>query len=118
MTPAKPSPAIPQAVDNCHALILWMIPQLDKLPRKRRFTLGDRIENNLLIVLEQVTAAAYKHRCREHLQEANQKLALIRHLWRVAWELQSIAPKSYQHGAKLMVHLGRQIGAWVKVSPA
>jgi hypothetical protein len=33
-------PARPQAVNACHDLLLWIIPQLDKLPRVRRFTLG------------------------------------------------------------------------------
>jgi hypothetical protein len=32
----------PQAVQACHELLLWLIPQLDKFPRARRFTLGVR----------------------------------------------------------------------------
>ena len=35
---------VPQAVQSCHELLLWLIPQLDKFPRLRRFTLGERIE--------------------------------------------------------------------------
>lgn len=38
------SPTVPQAVQSCHELLLWLIPQLDKFPRSRRFTLGERIE--------------------------------------------------------------------------
>lgn len=30
---------VPQAVQPCHELLLWLIPQLDKFPRSRRFTL-------------------------------------------------------------------------------
>jgi len=37
-------PSVPQAVQSCHELLLWLIPQLDKFPRTRRFTLGERIE--------------------------------------------------------------------------
>lgn len=40
----------PRAIDDCHALIAWMLPQLDKFPRARRFTLGSRIEDGLLFV--------------------------------------------------------------------
>jgi hypothetical protein len=36
--------SVPQAVQSCHDLLLWVIPQLDKFPRVRRFTLGERIE--------------------------------------------------------------------------
>jgi hypothetical protein len=35
---------VPQAVQSCHELLLWLIPQLDKFPRARRFTLGGRIK--------------------------------------------------------------------------
>ena len=34
----------PQAVQTCHELVLWLIPQLDTFPRSRRFTAGERIE--------------------------------------------------------------------------
>jgi len=34
----------PAAVQACHELLRWMIPQLDRLPRVRRFTLGERLE--------------------------------------------------------------------------
>jgi hypothetical protein len=45
------SPNAPQAVQSCHDILLWIIPQLDKLPRQRRYTLGERIESGLLDVL-------------------------------------------------------------------
>lgn len=38
------APTVPQAVQSCHELLLWLIPQLDKFPRQRRYTLGERIE--------------------------------------------------------------------------
>lgn len=41
----------PKAVQDCHKLLEWVIPHLDKLPRLRRFTLGERIETDLLEVL-------------------------------------------------------------------
>jgi hypothetical protein len=40
-------PTVPQAVQSCHELLLWLIPHLDKFPRARRFTLGERIETGL-----------------------------------------------------------------------
>jgi hypothetical protein len=42
MTPAT----IPQAVQSCHEVLLWVIPQLDKFPCARRFTLGERLVVN------------------------------------------------------------------------
>ena len=52
----------PQAVQACHELIRWLIPQLDKLPRLRRFTLGERLERVLLDVPEcRVSRADTRH---------------------------------------------------------
>lgn len=34
---------VPQAVQSCRELLLWLIRQLDKFPRLRRFTLGECI---------------------------------------------------------------------------
>jgi len=51
-----------QAVESCHDVLLWLIPQLDKFPRNRRFTLGDKIEQNLLDVLGLLVEASYTSR--------------------------------------------------------
>jgi hypothetical protein len=55
----KDRPATPKAIEDCHSLLAWMLPQLDKFPRSRRFTLGSRIEDGLLFVLERLVEAAY-----------------------------------------------------------
>lgn len=59
MDKKQPSQSVPQAVHDCRNLIKWMIPHIDKLPRNRRFTLGERLENRLLLILESLVTAAY-----------------------------------------------------------
>lgn len=103
----------PQAIQACHELILWTIPQLDKFPRSRRFTLGSQIENGLLKVLENLIEAAYSQQKQTALRCANRQLEINRHLWRLCYELQIIALKTYEHGSKLMNDIGRQIGGWL-----
>jgi hypothetical protein len=107
----------PQAVQACHDILLWLIPQLDKFPRARRFTLGERIENGLLEVLELLVDAAYSRAKQPVLKQANLQLAVVRHLWRLAQELQVISSRRYEHGARLMDDLGRQIGGWLRSAP-
>lgn len=85
----------PQAVQACHELLHWLIPQVDKFPRVRRFTLGDRLESALQEVLE-----------------------ATRHLWRLCHEFQVIPTRSYEHGARLIDDLGRQLGGWLRSLPA
>ena len=106
----------PAAVQDCHELLEWLIPLLDNFPRNRRFTLGDRIESGLLDILEWLVAASYSRDKAVLLQRANMRLARVRHLWRLAFELQVIPARRYQHGAELLDSLGRQIGGWQAAS--
>lgn len=108
---------VPQAVQSCHDLLLWIIPQLDKFPRSRRFTLGERIETGLLEVLELVVETAYTRNKDASLRRANLKLEVVRHLWRLAHELKVTATRQYEHGARLLDDLGRQIGGWLRSQP-
>ncbi len=105
---------VPQAVQSCHELLVWLIPQLDNFPRMRRFTLGERLETGLLQVLEALVEAAFSRQKSAILARANRQLEVNRHLWRLALELQVINLKRYEHGAKLMNDLGRQIGGWLR----
>ncbi len=104
---------VPQAVQSCHDCLLWLIPQVDKFPRQRRFTLGERIESGLLFVLERLTEAAYQRNKKMMLNEANSKLAVVRHLWRLAFELKVIALKQYRYGSEMLLQLGKQVGGWL-----
>ena len=104
----------PQAIHDWHALLLWIIPQLDKFPRLRRYTLGERIETLLLQVLERLLEAAYssgRDKMRA-LQRASQHLNVVRHLWRLSHELKAVPPRTHAHGAERLVQLGRQLGGW------
>lgn len=102
----------PKVVEDCHELLEWMIPKLDQFPRNRRFTLGERLENGLLIVLENLIAAAYQKSNVDLLKTANLQLDLVRHLWRLAHGLKAISLESYGNGSQRLTELGRQIGDW------
>jgi hypothetical protein len=105
----------PEVVERCHQCLLWFIPALDKMPRNRRFTLGEKLELAMLEVLGLCTQAVYQKDRRETLSRANQQLAIARHLWRLAFELNVIDKRRYRHGSDLLVDIGRQIGGWYKV---
>lgn len=104
----------PKAVQDCHELLVWLIPHLDKFPRNRRFTLGERLETALIEVLAELVAASYASRPGEDLARANRHLNIARHLWRLCHELKVIPTRQYEHGAKRLVEIGRQIGGWRK----
>ena len=104
----------PQAVQACHELLLRLVPQLDKFPRLRRFTVGERLESTLLEVLELLVEAAYSRTKQAALKRANVRLEVARHLWRLAYELHAVSTRRYKHGAELMDGLGKQIGGWLR----
>ena len=84
----------PQAIHDCHALLLWIIPQLDKFPRLRRYTLGERMKT---LLLERLLEAAYssgRDKTRA-LQRASQQFNVVRHLWRLSHELKAVSPRAY-----------------------
>lgn len=105
---------VPHAVQSCHELLRWLVPQLDGFPRLRRFTLGERLESGLLEVLEHLVAAAYSRDKRAALARANSRLQVVRHLWRLAHELRVVDARRYRHGAGLLESLGREVGGWLR----
>ena len=115
-----PQDNTPQAVVACQDLLAWIIPQLDKFPRVRRYTLGERIETALLDVLERLLDAAYSRGQAKisALRAANLRLGVVRHLWRLGHRLEATPAKQYGHGAGLIEGLGRQIGGWYRESGA
>lgn len=114
MSKTKKQDDSPLAVRRCHELLLWLIPLLDQFPRNRRFTLGERIESGLLDILRLLVEAAYSRQKQNTLRQANLTLATVRHLWRLTFELKVINSKRFEHGARLMLELGAQIGGWQK----
>ena len=101
-----------QAVLDCHQLLAWIIPKLDRMPRQRRYTLGERLETLLLQVLENLLEASYSKSSASTLKRANLKLDVARHLWRLANSLEAVPRKHYLAGSEMMVKLGQQIGGW------
>jgi len=107
-----------KVVEDCHKLLVWLIPLLDQFPRNRRFTLGAHIEANLILVLEALVEASYtpaKSRAKKaSLSMASNKLNSIRHLWRASYELKVISIKRYEFGAKQLTEIGAQVGGWLR----
>jgi hypothetical protein len=75
---------------------------------------GCLLESGLVDVLELLVEAVYTRNKEKPLRRANLGLEVVRHLWRLAYELKAVAIRQYEHGAKLMDELGRQIGGWLR----
>lgn len=107
----------PQAIQLCHHLMLWMIPQVDNFPRARKFTLGQHIEQSLIAILRGLIEANYTTRGRDKLLgKVNTEITVVRHFWRLAYKLGLINSKRYEFGSLQLVTLGKQVGGWIKQS--
>jgi len=75
--------------------------------------LGERIESALLDILSLATQAYYANKQRGALLiQANQQTAVLRHLWRLSYELKVIDKRKYNFGSELIENIGRQVGGW------
>lgn len=103
-------------MEACHELLPWLIPQLDRFPRARRFTLGERLETALLDVLGHSWRGRTGARDRRRWGAATCASSSPGICVCLSHELQVISTRRYAHGAKLMEMLGRQVGGWLKAS--
>ena len=76
------------ALEKAYQFLVWLIPTLDKFPRRQKFLLGDRIESTALDVLEGLVEATYTHNRGRLLEAVNLKLDKLRLLFRLSAELQ------------------------------
>ena len=68
----------------------------------------------LIEVLELLVEAAFSQMKQDALKRANLRLEVVRHLWRLAHELQIIPTRQCEHGARLMDERSRQVGGWLR----
>ena len=50
--PESASRQVSPALERAYQFLAWLIPTLDKFPRRQKFLLGDRIESTALDMLE------------------------------------------------------------------
>lgn len=65
-------------------------------------------------MLEELIDAAYSKDKSAALTRANRRLEVVRHLWRLCHELKVVPMRRYEHGARLMDDMGRQVGGWLR----
>jgi len=106
------------AVAKMYDFTLWLLPHLAKFSRDHRFTLGDRMEEGALEVLELLVEASYTRDKRELLAKANIRLERLRYLTRLSKDLKLLSLSQYEFASRAMLTLGNEIGGWTKQQAA
>lgn len=88
----------------------------DSMPKKSKYTLGDKIDSRFIGVLELLYTASYQSVSEKlpTIQRALSGVDTLKFLLRIAWELRVLDNKKYQHISEGLQEVGKQIGGWRK----
>lgn len=92
----------------------WLLPTVEKFPKRIRFTFADRINNLALDVAESLVEARYSREKRAILLAVNLKLEKLRVLLRLCHRLRYLPHQSYSFAMRQLDEIGRMLGGWIK----
>ncbi len=70
------------ALESMYRFVLWLVPAVEKFPRRQKFLLGDRLQATALDVLERLVEATYTRDRRRHLVAASHRHVLRGDIYR------------------------------------
>ena len=100
--PERGARRVGPALESMYRFVLWLVPTVEKFPRRQRFLLGDRLQATALDVLERLVEATYTRDRRRHLDAANLGIEKLRFLCRLANDLGHLDARGYQHAARAL----------------
>lgn len=106
-------PTILQRLKEGYLIWLRIMPHMEK---GTRYTIGARIENRFLDILEQTYRAYFsdKHQKLEKITECIVLLDTLKYLLSVAWEGKAISHGQYELMAAKLTEAGKMLGGWKK----
>ena len=100
------------ALEAMYQLAKWLIPALDRFPRRQKFLLGDRIQTTALDALERLVEATFTRDRARLLDRTNVDLDKLRLLLRLSKDLGCLDARRYEHAARRIDEVGRLVGGW------
>jgi hypothetical protein len=101
-------------IQRFYDYLLWISPLLNRLPRDRKFTIGDRLLNRLYDILEDLIRAKYaRHEKGELLERVNTGLEIVRFYQRMLYADKLWDKKRLEYAAKSVNEIGRMLGSWL-----
>ena len=96
--------------------MLYMVPQIEKIPRSHKFLIGDRIETSIMDILDQLIRAYYSRKSSkiEQLSEVNIRLEQLRFLIRLTHDLEFLSHRTYGIMSEKLNEIGKMCGGWLK----
>lgn len=104
----------PQIITKVYDLLLYVVPQISKIPRSQKYVLGDRLETIVLGVLELLLETTYSRDKMLLLSKTNIELEKARYYVRLCKDLKFIDLHRYETISKMVNDVGVQLGGWIK----
>jgi hypothetical protein len=101
-------------IQKCYDLVKWYVPIIDRFPKVHKFTIGDRVINQLYEILERLIRAKFAKNKLAKLENINTELAILRHQTRLLLDFKLISFQRYEYVSKLIDELGGELGNWIK----
>jgi hypothetical protein len=101
-------------IQKTYDCIKWYVPIIERLPKIHRFTLGDRIINQLYDLLEGLIQAKYAKNKLPQLESLNTKLDILRYQTRMLLDFNKMSVEPYEYAIKLIDEIGTELGGWIK----
>lgn len=89
---------------------------LPSFPKTQRYTLGQRLENTVIDILELLFAIPNSPTKSTILEQMSIKLDLLKVLLRLAKDTQSISANKYVELQTMLQEIGKMLGGWIRAS--
>ncbi len=101
---------------KAYDLLKAAVPLVNRLPRNQKFTFGDRLQNHLSDLLEDLIEAVFRPPAEKKpiLHGVNLRLEKIRFLFRLGHDLGLYDQKTYLDFVRRVDEIGRMTGGWIK----
>jgi hypothetical protein len=98
-------------IQKTYDCIKWYVPIIERLPKIHKFTLGDRIINQLYDLLEGLIQAKYAKNKLSQLESLNSKLDILRYQTRMMLDFNKMSVERYEYafGVRVVCAVGRTL---------
>ncbi|MEC4887354.1 MAG: diversity-generating retroelement protein Avd [Scytonema sp. PMC 1070.18] len=101
-------------VQRTYEFIRWYVPILDNLPRKHKFSIGDRMIDELYDLLEGLIFARYTQEKLAKLELLNAKLDVLRYQTRLLFDFEQFDERRYEYVGQHIHEIGKELGGWIR----
>lgn len=88
---------------------------IEKMPKKDKYTLGEKLQKTILELLELLIIANYSKTNKVSvLHRASVKVDMLKIFIRLTYEIKAMNEKKYLFLEEILQNIGRMLGGWIR----